>query len=89
MSYEVLKLIHILGLALLSGGLIGVFVADLRSRQLSDLRVFAEAVRTIAVFYDGVVVPGALLLLISGLGLIVEFYDLSEVLETPSDARQK
>jgi hypothetical protein len=36
---------------------------------------FSEAVRNIAVFYDGVVVPGAILLLISGTWLVVEFFD--------------
>ncbi len=83
MTYETLRLIHILGLSLISGGLIGVFVADLRSRQLSDLHVFAEAVRNIAVFYDGVVVPGALLLLFSGTWLIVEYHGGWEFLKTP------
>lgn len=74
MTYELLKFAHIVGLALISGGLIGVFISDLRSRQLVDLPLFAEAVRNIAVFYDGVVVPGALLLLISGTWLIVSFH---------------
>jgi len=83
MTYETLRLIHILGLSLISGGLIGVFVADLRSRQLSDLHVFAEAVRNIAVFYDGVVVPGALLLLFSGTWLIVEYHGGWEFVRTP------
>jgi len=83
MSYEILRLIHFLGLALISGGLIGVFVSDLRSRQLSDLDVFAETVRNIAVFYDGVVVPGALLILFSGTWLIVEFYGGWSFLEIP------
>jgi hypothetical protein len=35
----------------------------------------SEAVRNIAVFYDGVVVPGAILLLVSGTWLITEFFD--------------
>jgi hypothetical protein len=35
---------------------------------------FAEAVRNIAVFYDGVVVPGALVLFASGTWMIVEFF---------------
>ncbi|MDP3664440.1 MAG: DUF2269 family protein [Nitrosomonas sp.] len=35
---------------------------------------FSESVRNIAVFYDGVVVPGAIVLLISGTWLIVAFY---------------
>jgi uncharacterized membrane protein YecN with MAPEG domain len=36
--------------------------------------VFAEAVRSIAVLYDGLVIPGALLLLGSGTWLIVTVY---------------
>ncbi len=83
MSYELLRLLHFIGLSLISGGLIGVFVSDLRSRQLTELAPFAEAVRNIAVFYDGVVVPGALLLLFSGTWLIVEFYGGWDFLEVP------
>ena len=74
MTYAVLKLVHIIGAILMGAGLIGVWVSDLRSRQLRDLTAFSEAVRNIAVFYDGVVVPGALTLLISGTWLIVEFF---------------
>lgn len=83
MTYEILRLLHILGLALLAGGLIGVFVSDLRSRQLAELAPFAEAIRNFAVFYDGVVVPGALLLLASGIWLIVEFHGGWAFLEVP------
>jgi uncharacterized membrane protein YecN with MAPEG domain len=39
-----------------------------------DLPLLAEAIRTIAVLYDGLVVPGALLLLGSGSWLIVTMY---------------
>ena len=74
MNYPVLKLAHLLGLTLMGAGLIGVWYADLRSRQVQELSVFAEAVRSIAVFYDGLVVPGALLLLGSGTWLIVTVY---------------
>ncbi|ARN80225.1 DUF2269 family protein [Methylocystis bryophila] len=74
MTYGLLVFAHLVGLALMSGGLIGVWLFDLRSRQLTELPLFAEAVRNIAVFYDGVVVPGALLLLASGSWLIVSFY---------------
>lgn len=69
-----LKFAHLVGLVLMGAGLIGVWIADMRSRQARDLVVFAEAVRGVAVFYDGVVVPGALLLLASGTWLIVEYY---------------
>jgi hypothetical protein len=74
MTYSLLKFGHLIGLMLMSAGLIGVFVSDLRSRQLHDLPVFAETVRNIAVFYDGLVVPGALLLFASGTWFIVAFY---------------
>lgn len=73
-TYPVLKFLHLLGVVLMGAGLIGVWYADLRSRQLRELSVFAEAVRSIAVLYDGLVVPGALLLLVSGTWLIVTVY---------------
>ena len=74
MTYPVLKFLHLLGLTLMGAGLIGVWYADLRSRQVRELPVFAEAVRSIAVLYDGLVIPGALLLLGSGTWLIVTIY---------------
>ena len=74
MTYDVLKLTHIIGAILIGAGLIGVWVSDMRSRQLRDLAPFSEAVRSIAVFYDGIVVPGALVLLVSGTWMIVEFF---------------
>lgn len=70
MGYALLNFAHILGAVLIGGGLIAVWVSDLRSRQVHELSQFAEAVRYIAVFYDGVVVPGALLLLVSGAWLM-------------------
>lgn len=74
MTYPVLRFLHLLGLTLMGAGLIGVWYADLRSRQVRELPVFAEAVRSIAVLYDGLVIPGALLLLGSGAWLIVTVY---------------
>jgi uncharacterized membrane protein len=74
MTYAVLKLVHVIGAILIGAGLVGVWMSDLRSRQCRELPQFAEAVRNIAIFYDGLVVPGALLLLVSGTWLIVEFF---------------
>jgi uncharacterized membrane protein len=74
MTYPILRFLHLLGLTLMGAGLIGVWYADLRSRQVRDLAVFAEHVRQVAVLYDGLVVPGALLLLGSGTWLIVTVY---------------
>ena len=47
---------------------------EMFNEQLREIHAFAEAVRSIAVFYDGLVVPGALLLLGSGTWLIAEFF---------------
>jgi uncharacterized membrane protein len=74
MTYPILRFLHLLGLTVMGAGLLGVWYGDLRSRQVRDLVLFAEAVRTIAVLYDGLVVPGALLLLGPGTWLIVTFY---------------
>ena len=66
MTYTLLRFAHVIGVTLMGAGLIGVWIADLRSRQVQDLVRFAEAVRSIAVFYDGVVVPGAVILFVFG-----------------------
>jgi Predicted integral membrane protein (DUF2269) len=83
MLYELLRFGHLIGLILIGAGLIGVFLADIRTRQARTLPVFAEAVRNIALFYDGLVVPGALLLLGSGTWLIIAFYDGWAFLQVP------
>lgn len=82
-TYLLLRFAHLLGLMLMSAGLIGVFVSDMRSRQVRDLKLFAQAVTLIAVFYDGLVVPGALLLLGSGTWLIISYYDGWSFLAVP------
>jgi uncharacterized membrane protein len=70
--YPLLRLGHVAGFILLGGGLAAVFLADWRGRRTRDVRVFAEAAHFTALFYDGLVVPGALLLAASGLGLVFE-----------------
>jgi len=82
-KFSLLRFAHLIGVMLISAGLIGVFVADMRSRQVRDPKLFAQAVTFIAVFYDGLVVPGALLLLASGIWLIVSYYGGWEFLNTP------
>jgi hypothetical protein len=49
MTYEILKLFHLIGAVLIGAGLIGVWLSDMRSRQVRDLSRFSEAVRNIAV----------------------------------------
>lgn len=83
MEYSILKFLHILGTVLMGAGLIGVWLADIRSRQHRDLVRFSESIRNIAVFYDGVVVPGALILLFSGTWFTVEYYGGWQFLQIP------
>jgi uncharacterized membrane protein len=73
-TYSILRFAHLVGFMLIGAGLIGVWITDLRSRQIRDLVLFAEAVRNIAVFYDGIVVPGAIILLISGAWMTAEVW---------------
>ncbi len=82
-QYTLLRFAHLVGLMLISAGLIGVFMTDMRSRQACDVKLFAQAVTFIAVFYDGLVVPGALLLLVSGTWLIVSYYAGWQFLNVP------
>lgn len=74
MAYNVLKFFHLLGAVLMGGGLAAVWLADWRARQLRDLSAYAEAVRTVAVCYDGLVLPGSLLVLASGGWMIAQYY---------------
>ncbi len=53
MSYAILRFAHFIGLTLMGAGLLGVFVTDLRSRQLRDLALFAEAVRRVRLPISG------------------------------------
>jgi uncharacterized membrane protein len=71
-TYALLRLGHVVGAILLGGGLLAVFVSELRAWRTDDVRVFAEAAWYTATFYDGLVVPGALLLGASGLLLKLE-----------------
>ncbi len=82
-QFLVLRFVHVVGLMLISAGLIGVFISDMRSRQTRDVKLFAQAVTFIAVFYDGLVVPGALLPLASGTWLIVVYHGGWGFLSTP------
>jgi uncharacterized membrane protein len=78
-----LRFAHLIGVVLMGGGLLGVFVCDIRSRQTKDLNLFGQAVSMITMFYDGLVVPGAIILFASGTWLIVEYHDGWEFFKTP------
>jgi uncharacterized membrane protein len=82
-DYTILKYFHVIGAVLMGAGLIGVWLSDLRSRQHRDLIRFSEAVRYIAIFYDGVVVPGALILLGSGTWFTIQYYGGWDFIKIP------
>lgn len=70
--YFLLRFGHFLGFILLGGGLLAVFISEFQAYRARDIDTFAEAARYTAVFYDALVVPGALLLALSGYFLIRE-----------------
>jgi len=55
---------------MMGGGLLGVFISELRAFQTHDLRIFTEAAHYTVVLRFSLVVPGALVVLISGTILI-------------------
>ncbi len=64
--YLLSRLLHFAGFIFLGGGLLAVFVSELRAYRASETKGFAEAAQYTAVFYDGLVMPGAIMILISG-----------------------
>lgn len=70
--YTLLKFGHIVGFILLGGGLLAVFISEFQAYRTTDMKVFAEAARYTAIFYDSLAIPGALLVGISGFFLIFE-----------------
>ena len=83
MEYSVLKYFHVIGAVLMGAGLIGVWLSDLRSRQHRDLIRFSESVRYIAIFYDGVVVPGAIILFFSGAWFTYKYFGGWDFIQIP------
>jgi uncharacterized membrane protein len=71
-EYLLLRLGHVLGFVLLGGGLLAVFVSELRAYRTGDVGRFAEAAWYTATFYDALVLPGAILVGLSGFFLVFE-----------------
>ena len=70
--YLLLRFAHVVGAILLGGGLLAVFVSEWRAMRVRDLARFAEATWYTAIFYDVLVLPGALLAAASGLIMALE-----------------
>ena len=70
MAYKTLLACHFLGFLLLGAGLLGVWIAELRSRQIRNLELIAEACRYVSVMYRVGAFYGALLVIGSGVALV-------------------
>jgi uncharacterized membrane protein len=70
--YWVLRLGHMVGFIALGGSLLAVFVSELRAYRTADAYRFAEAAWYTATFYDALVLPGAVIVGVSGLLLVLE-----------------
>ena len=70
--YLFLRLLHITGFIFLGGGLLAVLVSELRACRTTDVHRFAEAAWYTATYYDALVLPGAVLVAVSGVLLISE-----------------
>jgi hypothetical protein len=57
-SYLLLKFAHITGFISLGGGLLAVFISELRAYRTTNVTAFAEAAWYTATFYDALVVAG-------------------------------
>lgn len=73
-SIELARFSHLLGVMIMFAGLLGVFVCDLRGRWATRMEVAREAAALVALFYDGFVVPGAVLLGLAGTWMIWDVY---------------
>jgi uncharacterized membrane protein len=80
--YPVLKLLHVLAFITLGSGLIGVVVSDLRARRSKSFELLVDSIDAMLLFYYRLVVPGSLLILLSGFSMVFGYYGLS-VLQTP------
>ena len=69
-TYLLLKFAHILGFILLGGGLLAVWVSEFQAYRTNEIGVFAESARYTAIFYDFLVIPGAITVATSGFFLV-------------------
>jgi len=64
--YPLLRLLHFAGFISLGGGLLAVFASEWRAYRTDGAMAFAEAARYTAAFYQTMVLPGAILIGVSG-----------------------
>ncbi len=67
--YLLSRFAHIVGVILLGGGLLAVWISEFQAYRTNEIAVFAESARYTAIFYDFLVIPGAITVAISGVFL--------------------
>lgn len=77
MSYDLLRFAHVMGVLMMGAGLCGVFVCDLRGRAAPTCAAAREMAALVALFYDALVVPGALVLGTAGAAMVAVVYGWS------------
>ena len=76
-SLLILKLVHVLAVITLGSGLIGVLVSDLRARKAASFALLVDSIEAMLGFYYRLVVPGSLLILLSGFSMVFTYYGWS------------
>ncbi len=64
--YTLLRFLHVIGFIFIGGGLLAIWVSEWRGYSATRPLVFAEAAHYTAILYDFVVLPGALLVAVTG-----------------------
>lgn len=83
MLHTVLKFAHIIGALMLGGALVGVWITERRSRRTRDVARVAGNLHLGAMLHQRLLLPGALLLFVSGSWLIAAFYGGWEFIHIP------
>ncbi len=65
-TYTLLRFLRYIGFIFIGGGLLAVWVSECRGYSAKRPVIFAEAAFYTAILYDFVVVPGALMVLVTG-----------------------
>lgn len=73
-AFELARFGHLVGVMLMFAGLAGVFVCDLQGRRAATMEAARDSAALVALFYDGLVVPGAVLLGAAGTWMVWEVY---------------
>ncbi len=73
-SFLVFKLLHVFAFITLGAGLVGVLVSDVRARKAKSFALLVDSIEAMLAFYYRLVMPGSLLILLSGFAMVFGYY---------------